>query len=73
MSNTHALLHFIVLHNALCWTFWAETCSVMLTEYCYAIDIVLFDGNLINYSVIKTTGCPSFKNHVTFVKSNGPI
>jgi len=25
----------------------------MLTEYCYAINIVLFDGNFINYSVKK--------------------
>jgi len=45
----------------------------MLKEYCYASNIDLFDGNLTNYSVIKTTGCPSFKNHVTFVKINGPI
>jgi len=45
----------------------------MLTEYYYAINIVLFDENLVNYSVIKTIGCPSFKNHVTFVKTNGPI
>jgi len=45
----------------------------MLREYSYAINIVLFDGNLINYSVTKTTGCPALKSHVTFVKTNGTI
>lgn len=54
MSNTHTLLHFIFLHKALRWIFWAETCRVMLTEYRYAINMrtVLFDSNLIYYSVI---------------------
>jgi len=32
--------------------FWAETCSSLVAAYCYAIDMVVFDGGLYQLIII---------------------
>jgi hypothetical protein len=33
------------LNETLWWPFWVETCR-LLTEYCYTVNIVVFDSNV---------------------------
>jgi len=47
--HNHNLLHFLVYfyiksHDGPL----GQTCGLLLTEYCYAVNIVVFDGSFIN-------------------------
>jgi hypothetical protein len=57
----HILL-FLLLYKAWWWAFWAETCSWLLTDYCYTINIVVLtvillkktqDASFYEWSVLK--------------------
>jgi len=50
-SHTYVITAYFTsvytLIQSLMMSHWAKTCSVMLTEGCYTMNIVVFDGNLI--------------------------